>query len=89
MTAPKPEPLYFGSEVRARSGWLHRGVGPSSSGVVICNPFGFEVICAHRTLRHLADSLAGAGLPTLRFDYDGTGDSAGDDRDPKRLEAWI
>jgi len=25
----------------------------------------------------------------LRFDYDGTGDSAGDDTDPDRLQAWI
>jgi pimeloyl-ACP methyl ester carboxylesterase len=40
-------------------------------------------------LRHLADSFARAGAPTIRFDYDGTGDSAGDDTDPDRLGAWI
>lgn len=60
-----------------------------SAGVVICNPFGFEAICAHRSLRHLAEMLAAAGLSTLRFDYDGTGDSAGSDRDPNRVEAWV
>jgi dienelactone hydrolase len=32
---------------------------------------------SHRAWRHLADDLAAAGMPVLRFDYPCTGDSAG------------
>ena len=37
----------------------------------------------------LADRLAEAGLACFRFDYDGTGDSAGQQNDPDRVEAWL
>jgi alpha-beta hydrolase superfamily lysophospholipase len=43
----------------------------------------------HRTYRHLAERLAANGFPALRFDYDGTGDSAGTTEDPKRMRAWV
>jgi alpha-beta hydrolase superfamily lysophospholipase len=56
--------------------------------VVICNPLGYEAVCAHRGLRHFAEAAAAAGYPALRFDYDGTGDSAGDELDPERWPAW-
>ncbi len=56
---------------------------------MLCNPFGYEAICAHRSLRHFAENIAASGAFALRFDYDGTGDSAGDDRDPDRLGGWI
>ncbi|HVT38148.1 MAG TPA: alpha/beta hydrolase [Gemmatimonadaceae bacterium] len=58
-------------------------------GLVICNPFGHEALCAHRSLRHFAIAAADSGVPSLRFDYDGTGDSVGEDRDPDRWNAWI
>jgi pimeloyl-ACP methyl ester carboxylesterase len=57
--------------------------------VVICNPLGYEAMSAHRSLRQLAERLAGAGLPALRFDYRGTGDSSGDPGEPGRVRAWI
>jgi alpha-beta hydrolase superfamily lysophospholipase len=37
----------------------------------------------------LAERLAERGFCALRFDYDGTGDSAGADGDPGRVEAWL
>jgi pimeloyl-ACP methyl ester carboxylesterase len=58
-------------------------------GVVLCSPLGYEAMSAHRTLRHLAERLAEHGLPTLRFDYHGTGDSSGRPDDPDRWDAWL
>jgi alpha-beta hydrolase superfamily lysophospholipase len=37
----------------------------------------------------LAERLADAGFVALRFDYDGTGDSAGKDDEPGRVDAWL
>lgn len=90
--APRGAPLYFGPAERPLFGMMHRppsGAPAGGLGVVVCNPFGYEQICAHRSLRHLAERLALAGTPALRFDYDGTGDSAGSDWDPERLLAWV
>jgi alpha-beta hydrolase superfamily lysophospholipase len=83
--------LYFGDRNRPLFGWLHlpEQVSPAALGLLICNPFGNEAICAHRTLRHIAERACRAGLPVLRFDYDGTGDSAGEDSDPDRVQAWL
>lgn len=67
-------------------GWLHPAAG--RRGVVLCGPYGNEALTMHRAWRGFAERLAAAGLPTLRFDYPGTGDSAGGEEDPNRLEAW-
>lgn len=58
-------------------------------GAVVCPPLGHEMMVSHRAHRHLAESLAAAGVATVRVDYDGTGDSAGDDHDPDRVSAWL
>ncbi|WP_322091608.1 alpha/beta fold hydrolase [Paraburkholderia bannensis] len=68
-------------------GWLHPADG--RIGVVLCNPFGYDALCTHRGWRKLAERLARAGLPTLRFDYPGTGDAAGMEDDEGRVDAWI
>ncbi|MEX3999186.1 alpha/beta hydrolase [Paraburkholderia sp. EG285A] len=68
-------------------GWLHPADG--STGVVLCNPFGYDALCTHRGWRKLAERLAAAGLPALRFDYPGTGDGAGMEDDPGRVDAWL
>ena len=88
--ADESRPLYFGHEDRTLFGWLHATASVPASGVglLICNPFGNEAVCAHRSIRHIAEQARLAGIPALRFDYDGTGDSAGDDHDPQRVAAW-
>ena len=85
------EPLYFGSVERPLFGWLHRPAQATSAamGLLICAPLGYEAVCAHRTLKHLACAAVSEGISALRFDYDGTGDSAGTDLDPHRVDAWL
>jgi peptidoglycan/LPS O-acetylase OafA/YrhL/alpha-beta hydrolase superfamily lysophospholipase len=85
----RAEAGYFGPPERARFGWLHRRTANARVGVVIVPPFGYEAVCAARSLRHLAEDAERAGLIALRFDLDGTGDSAGDDLDPARLDNWL
>lgn len=72
-------------------GWLHRPTGPQAKiGAVLCNAFGYEALCAFRGWRELAETLAAdAGIPALRFDYPGTGDSKGYEEDPQIFRAWI
>ena len=72
-------------------GWLH-GPAPTAphrtTGIVVCAPLGYDALCAHRSLRHVAATAAAAGYAVLRFDYDGTGDSVGSVDDPARWAAW-
>ncbi len=56
---------------------------------MLCQPLGIEAICAYFTYRRLAEDLADRGLAVVRFDYDGTGDSCGEETDPDRLEHWL
>lgn len=81
-------PLFFGPEDRSLFGWYHAPAEAGDLAIVVCPPLGHEGINAHRGVRHLADALARAGMPALRFDYHGTGDSAGRDEDPGRVAAW-
>ncbi|SNB75491.1 Serine aminopeptidase, S33 [Arboricoccus pini] len=77
------EPIYFAD----RFGWLHRASG--TRGVVLCNAGEVEQLNVHRHWGLLARRLAAAGIPTLRFDYTATGDSAGDDDQAGLVERWI
>jgi pimeloyl-ACP methyl ester carboxylesterase len=82
-------PLRFGAPSRGLFGLFHPAAGAAERAecVVICNPFGQEAIRAHRLLRIVAERLADAGFPVLRFDYHGTGDSDGDESSAS-LAAW-
>ncbi len=83
-------PLWFGPEHRPLFGWVHGPADRRSAGaVVLCPPLARELACAHYTYRLLAEELAEAGMLAIRFDYDGTGDSAGSERDPGRVAAWL
>jgi len=84
-------PFYLESRGQKLFAWLHyRGHAPHANhGVMICPPIGHEQVHAHRSLRHLADALAAGGFSVLRFDYHGTGDSAGSEEDPDRVAVWL
>ena len=67
-------------------GWLHptqAGIGADTA-VLLCSGLANDKLTGHRPLRLLADMLASAGYPTLRFDYPGTGDSC----DPVTVDDW-
>ncbi len=75
MIAPAPGPLDPSPVTFAGLfGWYHPA--PGQRGVVLCGAHGFEQMAAYRPWRALAERLAGAGCPTLRFDAPGEGDSA-------------
>lgn len=80
---------WIGPADRPLLSWLTTRRGRlRSTGVVIVSPVGYEWWSSHRAVRSLAEGLATQGYPVLRFDHDGTGDSAGDQWDPGRLDAW-
>ena len=80
---------WIGPTARPLMSWISEPVGSSAAaGVVIVPPLGYEYWSSHRTLRTLAERLTERGCRVLRFDFDGTGDSSGDQWDPARLEAW-
>lgn len=82
--------FYLQSGGQSIFAWLHTStIANTDHGVVICPPIGFEQLHAHRSLRHLAEQLSAHRLPTLRFDWHGTGDSSGADTDADRLNTWL
>lgn len=73
-------PQYFGISASPLYGVYHPAEGQRArkTGVVLCYPFGQEYMRAHRAFRQLSLGLAKAGFHVFRFDYTGSGDSAGD-----------
>jgi predicted alpha/beta hydrolase len=71
--------FYFGDETEPLFGAYHREMSSRArqSCVLLCPSVGHEVTRGHVLCRRLAEVLAGRGYPTLRFDFHGTGDSAG------------
>jgi alpha/beta superfamily hydrolase len=90
---PPAQALYFGPAGQPMFGWWHPAAAPSTLAVLLCAPWGDEEIASHRGFRQLAMALADAGLPVLRFDHAGSGDSAGptDGADPQAdlLPLWL
>lgn len=81
--------MWFGSESRPVFGWIHYPEGSGArAAVVICPSLGLEAGFSHWMLRRVARRLSETGFLVIRFDYDGTGDSAGDALDGQRVDAW-
>ncbi len=81
--------LVFGDSRQPLFGMHHAPAEPARrTAILICPPWGTEYMRAYRGLRQLAVQLARAGYPVLRFDYRGTGDSAGEVRDIA-LADWV
>jgi alpha-beta hydrolase superfamily lysophospholipase len=85
------EALYFDSGQHRLFGWLHRpaAIDAARIGLIVCKPFGYEAVCAHRSVRAFSEAAASLGVPSLRFDYAGTGDSTELDPEADQLEVWV
>ena len=83
-------PFFFGTASRRLYGLYQprRMASPRNRAVVFCYPWGSEYLHAHRALRQLTKMLAAEGIHSLRFDYFGTGDSAGE-ATGQHLEGWL
>lgn len=73
-------PFFFGAD-SGLFGMYHAPATSPRRAVLMCPPLGQELIRTHRLYRQLAQALAAQGLAVLRFDYHGTGDSAGESTD--------
>ena len=82
-------PIYFASGGQQLFGWLHLPAKPQALGLVICNPFGYEALCAHQSLRAFAEMAAELGIAALMFDYVGTGDSDDAAAGTDQFESWV
>ena len=84
------EALYFDSGEHRLFAWLHHSdrEAQPTLGLVICKPFGYEAIYSHSAVRAFADAAAAIGIPAMRFDYSGTGDSADMDPEADQLDVW-
>ena len=81
--------FFFGSASRQLFGAYH-SPPPSVAGrgaALLCPPWGQEYLVSHRIFRRLAVRLSEGGYHVLRFDYFGTGDSAGG-REDGDLVSW-
>lgn len=82
-------PLFFGDSQNPLFGIYHPPAGKENSqtAVLLCYPQAREYEITHWAIRQLAGMMVKAGSHVLRFDYSGTGDSAGD-YDSVSLEKW-
>ena len=71
-------PCWLDAPSRPLYAALHAGTTGSSLGGVLVPPFLHEAPRSRRFMTEVASALAALGLPCLRFDFRGTGDSSGD-----------
>lgn len=73
-------PFFFGAN-HDLFGIYHPPAVPATQAVLLCPPLGQDHVRSHRLYRQLAHALVAAGMAVLRFDFFGSGDSAGDSVD--------
>lgn len=83
LSSPPMSPIALGQGF----GLVHHAGGSARCGVVLCSPWGVDELSARKVLFRLANRLAAAGMPTLRFDYPGTADAV--DRSAAGVADWI
>jgi alpha-beta hydrolase superfamily lysophospholipase len=81
------EAYFFGGNARQLFGAFHEASGSGEHGVVLAYPGPQEYMQSHYAFRLLAAQLAREGRSVLRFDWSGTGDSAGDS-DSVNFQQW-
>ena len=81
------EAYFFGPKDRQLFGAFHEASGSGEHGVVLAYPGPQEYMQCHYAYRLLAGQLTREGCAVLRFDWSGTGDSAGDAGDVS-LQRW-
>lgn len=79
----------FGGTSRRMVGVLQQAspTTPRRARYLLCRPMGLEAVRAASVFRVLSDRLAREGCEVLRFDYHGTGDSAGEEA-AQTLAGW-
>lgn len=82
IPVPRMQPVAFAGCF----GWFHPPADGGDTAVLLCPGLSQDASSGHRSYRQLADRLAAAGYPALRFDYPGTGDSC--DMDGEPWVAW-
>ena len=91
MLNESPRPHFVAQDGHYLFAWHHpaRPDRRRHVAVVLCPSIFGEFVGAYRVWRTLAGQLADSGFDVFRFDYEGTGDSAGGLREPERVHAWL
>ncbi len=71
------QPFFFGDPGKQKFGFMHEGHRSANFAVLICPPLGQEYMRTHWMTRNICAALNRKGLPVMRFDFYGQGDSAG------------
>jgi len=84
------KPFFFGRSEAPLYGVYHPPAPAIArpEGVLLCNAFGQEYMRAHRAFRQVAMLLNRLGFHVMRFDYWGTGDSAGEG-EAASVDQWL
>jgi len=77
----KIQPVYFGEDSELYGCYHFPYDSTDTPATLICQSTGYEYERCHRAMRQLAVQLSRKGMVALRFDYFGTGNSAGDSED--------
>ena len=80
------QPVSFKSANKQLSGILHPGIDDATTGVLVVVGGPQYRVGSHRQFVHLARALAEQGIPVLRFDVTGMGDSEGDKKPFEHLD---